>query len=393
MTFYETILTALSALKANKVRSFLTMLGIIIGVFAVLSLVSLVQGVKNFVTDQFSAIGSNLILVAPGRFSLGSDPAIAFTNNKLTDRDADDINREASEYIIAAAPNIRLSKTVTHKGKSYLATIVGTNHRFLDISNFEIDEGRSFTKTDIDSASRVAIIGPEVSNNLFSGSPVNKIIKIAGVNFTVIGTTKAKGQTADERVFTPYTALRKSLNINKISGIAIKAKNGQNIDEAMSKIELVLLNNHKRDEFSVLSQKDITNSFQNILKTLSIGLGAIAGISLLVGGIGIMNIMLVSVNERVAEIGLRKALGATPKNIATQFLLESSFLSITGGLIGIILGLLATVAAQSYLRAETPLWAVLISFGFSLLIGVAFGTYPAISASKKDPVESLRYEL
>lgn len=393
MIFSETILTALSALKANKVRSFLTMLGIIIGVFAVLSLVSLVQGVKNFVTDQFSALGTNLILVAPGRFSFGSDPGIAFTNSKLTDKDSDDINREATEYIIAAAPSIRLSKTVTYKNNAYLATVVGTNHRFLDISNFEIEEGRSFTKTDIDSAARVVVISPEVSRNLFSGSAINKVIKVAGVNFTVIGTTKSKGQGADERVVVPYTALRKSLNIKKISGIAIKAKNGQNIDEAMSKIELILLNNHKRDEFSVLSQKDITNSFQNILKTLSIGLGAIAGISLLVGGIGIMNIMLVSVNERVGEIGLRKALGATPKNIATQFLLEASFLSITGGLIGIVLGLLATFAAQSYLRAETPLWAVLVSFGFCLLVGVAFGTYPAISASKKDAVESLRYEL
>lgn len=393
MNFYETVLTALSALKTNKVRSFLTMLGIIIGVFAVLALVSLVQGVTNFVTDQFNSIGSNLILVAPGRVSVGRDPSLAFANNKLTVKDVDSINKNASDFIVAATPNIRLSKTVLYKDKSYLASVVGVNYKFMDIANFNVVQGRSFSKAEEDAGARVVIVGPQVVKNLFTGNPLNKTISIDGNNFAIIGVTEHKGFNADERVILPYTTVERVLKVKQLSGISIKVKSGYDINLAMTKLEIILLGNHKRDEFSVLSQKDILSSFQNILGTLSVGLGAIAAISLLVGGIGIMNIMLVSVNERISEIGLRKAVGATPQNIAMQFILESSFLSILGGLVGIALGLLATFAVQSFLRAEVPLWAIGISFGFSLFVGVVFGTYPAISASKLDPIEALRYEL
>lgn len=393
MSFAESAITALKALKSNKARSFLTMLGIIIGVFAVVSLVSLVQGVKNYVVDQFNAIGSNLVLVAPGRFSFSSDPAIAFSNNKLQEKDADDINRKAASYIVAATPNIRLSKTIKYKSKNYLANVVGSNERFTEITDFEIAKGRTFTKAEVDSSARVVVIAPQIVKNLFGTvDPINKTIKIADVNFVVVGVTKSKGVNADDRVIAPYTSLMTNLKISKLSGITIKAKAGEDIDTVMGKIELILLNNHKPDEFSVISQKDILKSFQNILNTLSIGLGTIAGISLLVGGIGIMNIMLVSVNERISEIGLRKALGATPRNIATQFIFESSFLSIAGGLIGIVLGMMLSFAIKSFVRAEVPLWSIAISFGFSLAVGVLFGSYPAIVASKKDPVESLRYE-
>jgi putative ABC transport system permease protein len=394
MNFAESAATALNAIRVNKVRSMLTMLGIVIGVFSVVTLVSLVQGVTNYITDQFNSIGSNLILVAPGRFSFGRDPAIAFANNKLSVKDSDDLNAELSKTIVGATPNIRLSKTVEYKEKQFLANVVGSNERILDITNLEIDKGVSFSRNEVESAARVAVIGPRVVKNLFGNAdPIDKNINIAGVRFKIIAVTKSKGVQADDRVIVPYTTLQKSLGVKQLSGISIKVRNGVDIDKAMSEVEATLLSNHKKDEFSVLSQKDILKSFENILGMLGIALGAIAGISLLVGGIGIMNIMLVSVNERINEIGLRKALGATSRNIAVQFLLESATLSILGGVVGLSLGTIATVLARPFLRAEIPPWAIVLAVSFSLLVGVIFGTYPAIVASKKDPVEALGYEV
>ncbi len=394
MNFSETIITALATLRANKIRSMLTMLGIVIGVFSVVTLVSLVQGVTNFISDQFNSIGSNLILVAPGRFSFGKDPAIAFSNNKLTSHDADDLNNNVKKYIVAATPNIRLSKTVEYKDKKYLANVIGASEKFLLITNVEMAKGVSFTKNDVDSAARVIVLGPRVVKNLFgSSSALGKTVKINDASFKVIGITKAQSVTSDDRVILPYTTIKRSLGVEQLSGISIKARNGADIDEAMSQVELVLLRNHKKDEFTILSQKDILKSFESILGMLGVALGSIAGISLLVGGIGIMNIMLVSVNERVNEIGLRKALGASRRNIAIQFLLESSTLSILGGIVGLLLGFLATYFARPYLRAEIPIWAIVVSIGFSVIVGILFGTYPAMEASKKDPIEALRYEV
>ncbi len=394
MKLSETVLTALNSLRVNKARSMLTILGIVIGVFSVVSLVSLVQGVTNFITDQFNSIGTNLILVAPGRFSFGRDPAIAFSNNTLNEDDVRDLNSKGKDYIVAATPNIRLSKTVVYKQNNYLANVIGVDENFLIVTSFEIDRGLSFQRNEVETSARVAVIGPEVVKNLFGNSdPLNKTIQVADVNFEIIGVMKSKGVNADDRIVVPYTALQRHLNVDKFSGISIKAKPGVDIEKAMNEIELIMLENHRKDDFSILSQRDILDSFQNILGMLSVALGAVAGISLLVGGIGIMNIMLVSVNERISEIGLRKALGATSRNIASQFIMESSFLSVLGGIIGLILGFAATYAAKPYLNAEIPIWAIAVSLGFSIIVGILFGTYPAIVASKKDPIESLRYEI
>lgn len=393
MNILETINTALTALRSNKVRSILTMLGVVIGVFAVLSLVSLVQGVRNYVTDQFSALGSNLILVAPGAIRPGNDPAAAFSNNKLSVKDVDDINRFASDYIVGASPNIRLGKKVTYKTKSFFTTIAGFNADFTKITKFEIARGRAFNRQELDSSAKVALIGPQVTKEIFGSiDPLGKKVKLGSDYFLIIGTLVSKGQNVDDRLVVPYTALQDTYGIKKLSGITAKAKEGVDMDTAMRQIEIILLKNHKKDEFTVISQKDILSSIQNILNMLSIGLSSIAGISLLVGGIGIMNIMLVSVNERVREIGLRKALGATPVNIAFQFLIESITISLLGGLIGIFFGWLLTLALHAFVRAQMPLWSIFLAIGFSVFVGVLFGTYPAIQASKKEPIEALRYE-
>ncbi len=370
------------------------MLGIIVGVYSVVTLVALVQGVKNFVSDQFNSLGSNLILVAPGRIGFDKDPTITFSNNKLTVSDADNINSKLQKYIVGASPNIRLTKTVSYKKNKFLANIVGANYRFLDITNFEIDKGRAFTKLEQQANSEVAVVGPAVAKELFgSTQAVGKKLKIGEHSFEIVGTFKSKGINSDERIVIPFTTLQKSLGIKKLSGITIKARAGVNIDEAIFNIRLVMLSNHKKDEFDVVSQKDIVKSVDSILKTLSLALGAVAGISLVVGGIGIMNIMLVSINERINEIGLRKALGATSSDIGKQFLLESVFLSLAGGLLGLGLGVLTTLAVRSVLRAEVTGWSVALAIVFSLVVGVAFGTFPAISASKKDAIEALRFEL
>ncbi|RJR26483.1 FtsX-like permease family protein [candidate division WWE3 bacterium] len=393
MNFLEIFRSSILSLRANKVRTFLTMLGVIIGVFAVLSLVSLVRGVQNFVTDQFSALGSNLILVAPGRVGFDQDPGLAFANNKLTAENVDRINRDASQYIIGATPNMRLGKTIQYKTKRYLASLVGTNSNFLSITDLEIDYGRAFTKEEEITDAKVLVLGPDVKNELFGNrNPIGEKVKVGDTYMEVIGVLTSKGFNADERVIAPYTTLQKVFNTKNISGITIKAKDSDSIDKAMTEIEIALLQDLKDDEFTVLSQKDILSSIQSILSILSVGIGSVAAISLIVGGIGIMNIMLVSVTERIREIGLRKALGATSMTIGIQFLLESIMISIVGGSIGIFLGFAAAFAAQSFVRAEVPLWAVLLSFLFSVLTGVIFGTYPAIQASKKEPIEALRYE-
>ncbi len=389
----ETFYTALRSLSLNKARTFLTMLGVIIGVFSVISLVSLVKGVQNFVVDRFNSLGSNLIFVSPGRSGFNADPSYAFTNNKLDVKNAKAIEQYAAGYIEAVTPTIRIGKTLQYKNNKFYTTISSGNYQMFNITNFEIDKGRFFTKVEEDTKSNVIILGPKAKTELFGQTTaLGNSVKIDKDTFKVIGITKSKGSRADDMAFIPYTAVQNSLNVKQISGLAIKAKNPDNIDITMKKVELGLLSQLKHDDFTVLSQKDVIASAQKILGVLGIGLTAVAGISLLVGGIGIMNIMLVSVTERTSEIGLRKALGATPFNIAIQFILEAIVISLTGGLIGLLLGWLLTIATKSILRSEVPLWAIPLGLGFSVVVGLIFGTYPAVQAAKKEPIEALRYE-
>jgi putative ABC transport system permease protein len=394
MTASETIKSALRSLGVNKIRSFLTMLGVIIGVFAVVALVSVIQGFKNYITDQFNALGSNLVYVMPGMVSLEkhNDPG-SFTNNKLEEKNVDTIKSYLGNDVVAASAIIRTSKIAKYKTKSYNATISAGNADVIEVTNVPMEKGKFYTKGNVSAKAKVVVIGKMVKDELFATrNPIGEKITIGGSTFTVIGVGKAWGPSFDDRVFMPDTTAKSVLGITNYTTIAIKLREGVDVDNTIRLIKLSLLKDMKSDEFTVLSQKDILSSVNNILGMLTIALAAIAGISLFVGGIGIMNIMLVSVTERTREIGLRKALGATPRDILYQFMTEAIIISVLGGLIGLLMAWGATLAIQSILNAQVPWWSVALGFGFSLFVGVVFGTYPAISASKKDPIEALRYE-
>lgn len=385
--------TANKSLYSNKIRTILTMLGVIIGVFAVVMLVALGTGAQNYISDQFEALGSNLVFVSPGKAGFGNDPASRFSKNKLSDKHIKLIELNASSVVKEITPYITVGETAKYKTKNYYASIIGANEQSSKIFNYQINRGRFFSEIEVKSKKRVAVIGQSVVNELFLNTdPINKKIKLGDETYLIIGTFAEKGQNFDDGIIIPHTAAMDSFDIKNYSSIVLKVKNENNIDFAIKQIELAVLRDLKKDDFSVLSQKDILSSIQNILSILTTGIGAIAAISLLVGGIGIMNIMLVSVTERTREIGLRKAVGATPFNIATQFLVESILLSVGGGAIGLILGYLGSLIPRSFIRTEVPWWAIVLAFGFSVFVGIVFGTYPAIKASKKDPIDSLRYE-
>ena len=390
----ETFLTAVAALNSNKIRAALTMLGVIIGVAAVMLLISIGRGIQNYITDQFEALGSNLLFVSPGKANFGGDPGQRFARNKLDEKHVDLIKRNASEYISEITPYVTSGTTVTYKTNSFYASTTATNERGLEVFNYEVDQGRYFSANEVKSTAKVVLLGPEVASELFGNVPaIGKRIKISsGETLEVIGVFKPKGQNYDDAISMPYTTAMDIYSIKNFTSVVIKANPSEDIDRAMRKISLAMLRDLKEDEFSVLSQADILSSIQNILGILTVGLGAIAAISLVVGGIGIMNIMLVSVTERTREIGLRKAIGASPTNIALQFLFESTLLSLGGGTIGVILGWLLSLVGRTWLRTEVPFWSILLAFSFAGFVGIVFGTYPAIKASKKDPIEALRYE-
>jgi len=393
MRITDTLNSSIGALGANKTRTFLTMLGVIIGVFAVVSLVSLVKGVENFITNRFNSLGSNLLFISPGRSNFQGDPSIAFSSNKLEEKHVELLQSTLKDELTAVAPSIRLGKTAKYKTKSYYSTIVGSNENVQQLVSIEIEKGKYFNRNDVLSSAKVVIIGKLIEEEFFgNNNPLGQSIKIDDKSFIVIGTYKEKGGRQDERIIMPYTTIKDSLGVKNFSSIVTQAKNPEDIDLVIKKIELTLLTDLKKEDFSVLSQATILSSFKNILNVLSIGLAAIAGISLIVGGIGIMNIMLVSVNERIQEIGLRKALGATSFDIGIQFLIEAIFLSVLGGLIGLGFGFLVTLISKPWLNAQIPWWAILLALGFSTAVGIGFGTYPALKAAKKDPIEALRYE-
>lgn len=393
MNIDETFKTALRSLGANKVRTFLTMLGVIIGVYAVTSLVSIGQGIRNYITDQFNAIGSNLVFVMPGKIDFGNDPSGSFTKNKLDEKHVDLINIYAKDYVDSVTPQYSSNETIKYRTKSYSSPITGVNEYADVMFNMVLTEGKYFTKADVRSKKRVVILGSNVKKDLLPNqTAVGKKVKIGNDTYTVIGVLEKKGRDFDEGAIVPYTSLKDTSGLSNFTSIVVKAKDVQSMDVTMKQLEMSLMRDLHEDDFTIMSQEDLLSSIQQILGVLTAGLGAIAGISLLVGGIGIMNIMLVSVTERTKEIGLRKAVGATSTNIASQFLIESVMISVLGGLLGLLFGWLTTLGLQSIVRAEIPTWGIILAFGFSVIVGVAFGTYPAVKASKLDPIEALRYE-
>jgi putative ABC transport system permease protein len=392
---YELFLTAFKSLLSNKTRTILTMLGIIIGVFAVITLIGVGEGIQNYVTKQFASLGSNLIFVSPGRVNLRGDPGANFSTNKLDEKHVRLIENYCSDVVESVTPYIEIGKTLTFKNKDYYSVLIAFDEDGFGTYNVVLDSGKFFTKADLSSNSRVVVLGYNVKNELFPNQdPIGKDLKIGDKTFLIVGVAAEKGGSIDNRAYIPVTTAKYIFNVKNYSSIVMKAKVAENIDSAMKRVEIAILRDLNKDEFTVLSQKDLLSSFSSILSTITLGIGAIAAISLLVGGIGIMNIMLVTVTERTREIGLRKAVGATPNNIAIQFLIEATTLSIIGGIIGISLGALTAFLIQKYgnFNASLPLWSILLAFGFSATVGVLFGTYPALKAAQKDPIEALRYE-
>ncbi len=392
---YELYLSAMRSLLSNKTRTFLTMLGIIIGVFAVITLISVGEGIQNYVTKQFSSLGSNLLFVSPGKVNLRGDPGANFSSNKLDDKHVKLIETYCSDFVQGITPYIEIGKTLTYKNKSYYTVVNAFDEDGFSTYNISIDSGKFFTRTDINSNSKVVVLGSNIPKELFSNQdPVGKNIRIGDKTFLIIGVAAEKGGNIDNRAYIPYTTAKTVFNVKNYSSIVMKVIDSSNIDTAFKRVEVALYRDLGKDEFTVLSQKDLLNSFSSILSTITLGIGAIAAISLLVGGIGIMNIMLVTVTERTREIGLRKAVGATPNNIAIQFLIEATALSVLGGSIGIGLGILVAFLIRTYANfdAVVPLWSILLAFLFSAFVGMLFGTYPALKAAKKDPIEALRYE-
>ncbi len=395
MNAKEILSTASKALLLNKVRSFLTMLGVIIGVFAVISLVSLVGGVQEYVVSSFEDLGSNLIFVVNGKIEMGQRQTAgsALVSTNLKEKHVDMIESTAKDYVDYITPQSQTYQTIKYKTEEYFLLLLGVNYEANDIFNSNIERGRYFNRVEQENSSRVVVLGNNLGKKFFGEeNPIGKKIKISGKSYEVVGLLAKKSPNYDESVILPYTTVMDEFSATGITSIVVKVKDNVDLEQAQQQVKLALLKDLKEDKFTVMTQEDILESIQNILNMLTIALASISGISLLVGGIGIMNIMLVSVAERTKEIGLRKALGATSSDIKNQFMAEAILISSLGGVLGLLLGWVTTIAIRPLIKAVIPVWAIPLALGFSLAVGIVFGTYPAVNASKKDPIEALRYE-
>lgn len=405
MNFLESIRISLRALRANKLRSVLTMLGMIIGVAAVIAMVGIGNGATAQITSQIQGLGSNLITVSPARTNFGGVHGGAGSLTTLTIGDLDEIKLDAA--VKAAAPYTDNDYQVVLGAGNTSTQISGTNENYQYIKNVTMARGRFITKNDVDRFARVAVLGPNVVNDLMrdpNADIIGKNIKINGVPFQVIGVTTSTGstgfQSSDDMILAPITTVQERLVGRKnLRSILISAASPDLMQTAQNEITLDMRKAHKikdgeTDDFTIQNQADVLASMQGVTQTLTMLLGGIAGISLLVGGIGIMNIMLVSVTERTREIGIRKAIGAKHSDILLQFLIEAIVLSVLGGGIGVVLGSAGSLLIGTALKMGTSisLSAVLVAFGFSAAIGIIFGVFPARKAASMDPIDALRFE-
>lgn len=396
--------SAFTSILRNKLRSFLTTLGVIIGVLSVILLTSIGNGLTVFIEEQFANLGSNLLIVSPGEL-VNEDgefnqenAALSLTTSKLTLNDSNNLAKVG--YPLGdIAPVIQGSVEVrTDQGKRS-GISVATTKEYSTMRNTKAVEGRFLSESDVTGNRKVAVIGSKIKEKLFVGiDPVGQHVTINRIKFDVIGVVEQKsdggfgGPDIDSFVYIPITTARSALGQDKISQILVQAADKESISLAKERIKDTLGKRLNAEDFSVTDQAEILKTIQTILSTLTVGLAGIAAISLVVGGIGIMNIMLVAVSERTREIGLRKALGATPGNILTQFLIEAIVLSTLGGLIGIGLGILGAAGIRAFFPATPALNSILLAFGVSFATGVVFGVFPARKASLLSPIEALRYE-
>lgn len=404
----STLKIAFRALKVNKMRSVLTMLGIIIGVGAVIAMLAVGTGASKKISEQISSIGSNLIMILPGSTTAGGVRMGAGTQPTLTTFDAEAIQRECSA-VLEAAPVLNGVAQVVYGNLNWSTGIIGTTPNMLDVRDWPISSGRAFSLQDVKSSSKVCLLGQTVVDNLFGdNNPIGQIIRIKKVPFTVIGVLSPKGQSPngqdqDDTIYVPVTTAQKKLFGTSFPGmvriIMVKAKSTQELSLAEKQITELLRQRHKigakqDNDFTVRNLTQIMQTQEQSAKIMSILLGAIASISLIVGGIGIMNIMLVSVTERTREIGIRMAIGAKTWDIRLQFIIEAMLLSLVGGFIGTIIGLISSEIlskATGWSVVISP-FSILVAFGFSGIVGIFFGFYPAYKASLLDPIEALRYE-
>jgi len=408
MLIGEIISVALGALRANKLRSLLTMLGIVIGVGAVIAVVALGSGAQQAVKDRISALGTTLLTVNPGQQRGGGGGiAIAGGQQRLTLDDAKAVDERATN-LLAVQPEMRSQQQIVFGNKNASTTIVGTTPNYLEVRKYQLKVGRMFTAADDEGRQRVAVIGSAVVDNLGITAPealIGENVRIRGTQFTVIGVLASKGQAnafqnPDDQILVPINTARFRVNgSDRLQSISALAVSEDKIPDAMADIQRVLRRQHKLrqgapDDFQIRNQADILSTAQETTEVMTYLLSGIAAVSLLVGGIGIMNIMLVSVTERTREIGIRKALGATRWNILLQFLIEAVVLCILGGLLGIGLG-----AGGATVMSKTAGWstqisatAIVLAFAFSAFVGVAFGVWPARRAAVLDPITALRYE-
>ncbi len=406
MTLRTSIQIALRSLAANKLRSVLTMLGVIIGVGAVVSMVSIGAGARQSVAQQVSALGSNLLIIFPGSSAQFGVRQAAGSRQTLTAEDADAIAREVPEAEAVTAEFSRPAQVV-YGNQNTNTSVSGVTPSYQLVRNFNVQEGSFLGDSDMASRARVAVLGRTVVENLFgdrNAAPIGASIKINHATFTVIGVMEQKGATGfndrDDVIFIPLTtAQRRLFGVAYVRAIYVKVRSAELMSTALDNAETVLRARHRipageDSDFNIRNQADIAAAFQSVSTTMTLLLGGIAAVSLLVGGIGIMNIMLVSVTERTREIGIRKALGATRLDVLKQFLVESVVMSLMGGLLGVALGIGASRAISSFAG-----WATLISpgslvmaFSFAAAVGIFFGIYPARRAAALDPIVALRYE-
>ncbi|MBI3954774.1 ABC transporter permease [Candidatus Collierbacteria bacterium] len=390
---------ALTAIKANKTRSLLTSLGIIIGVASVILLVSIGSGIRNYITKAFEDLGSNLVMVMPGKVQFkdsreGGPPGVA--TNKLTLSISEEIGQKA-QSVNAVLPIMTTNNTAKYRSNTYSTFIIGSTPDYPDIRNSPTEFGRFFTESEFRRAAKVAVIGTTIQKEIFQNEdPLDKEISVGDKRYRVIGVMESKGSglgsDQDNQILLPITTLQRQTGTDKLSYIYVQVADTDSISTAKSSIETLLSKTLDEDEFSVIDSQELLSTITGILGAVTLALGGIAAISLLVGGIGIMNIMLVSVTERTREIGLRKAVGARVSDILFQFLIEAVALSVTGGVIGIILGILGSLLLSRFIETSITFWSVFIAFAFSVAVGVIFGVWPARKASKLSPIEALRYE-